>query len=72
MPRQTQLKIVDFMDAISQLSLNPRSKGKPLQGKHSEIWRYRVNDYRILCEIKDKAITVLVLTIGHRKDIYKK
>lgn len=50
---------------------NPRSFGKALAGKLKGLWRYRVGDYRIICQIKDDTVTVLVLDIGHRKEIYR-
>jgi mRNA interferase RelE/StbE len=50
---------------------NPRQLGKPLQGDKGGLWRYRVGDYRLICEIQDERITVLVLRVGHRKDVYR-
>ena len=50
---------------------NPRAHGKALTANHSGEWRYRVGDYRILAEIQDEEIIILVLTVGHRRDIYK-
>lgn len=51
---------------------DPRSIGKPLQGTQvGELWRYRVGDYRLICEIQDEALIVLVLRIGHRRDVYR-
>ncbi len=50
---------------------NPRDKGKGLTANHSGEWRYRVGDYRILADIKDEIITILVLEVGHRSKIYK-
>ena len=49
---------------------NPRIHGKGLVENKSGQWRYRVGDYRIICEIKDDEIIVLVLEVGHRRDIY--
>lgn len=51
---------------------NPRLYGKSLKGNLDNTWRYRVGDYRILAEIKDQEILILVLSVGHRKDIYEK
>lgn len=51
---------------------NPRLLGKSLLHDKSGLWRYRVNDYRIICKIEDNELIVLVLRIGHRKNIYKK
>lgn len=50
---------------------NPRVHGKSLVGNLRGYWRYRVGNYRILCDIQDEKITILVLEIGHRRDIYK-
>lgn len=49
---------------------NPRIKGKPLTGDLKGLWRYRVGDYRILAEIQDDKIVILILDIGHRSKIY--
>ena len=50
---------------------NPRHFGEPLKGNKTGWWRYRVGDYRIICQIQDQKITVLVLAIGHRREIYR-
>ncbi len=49
---------------------NPRMKGKGLTANKQGQWRYRVGDYRIITEIQDDKIIILVLSIGHRKNIY--
>ncbi|WP_324283512.1 type II toxin-antitoxin system RelE/ParE family toxin [Fusobacterium polymorphum] len=49
---------------------NPRVKGKALTGDLKELWRYRVGDYRILADIQDDKIVILILDIGHRSKIY--
>ena len=49
---------------------NPRLHGKGLTADKSGMWRYRVGDYRILAEIQDGTITILILNVGHRRDIY--
>jgi mRNA interferase RelE/StbE len=49
-----------------------RTIGKALQGaQFREYWRYRVGDYRIICEFLDNRVVVLVLRLGHRKEIYR-
>jgi len=53
-------------------SENPRAYGESLKGKLSLFWRYRVGDFRIISQINDKEITVFVLAVGHRKEIYSK
>lgn len=49
---------------------DPRRSGKPLTGNHSGKWRYRVGDYRIMAEIEDEKVVIIILTVGHRKSIY--
>lgn len=50
---------------------NPRSIGKALTGLLGDLWRYRVGDYRIICEIQDDVLCVLVVKIGNRRDVYR-
>lgn len=49
---------------------DPCVHGKGLTGNRSGEWRYRVGDYRILCDIQDDKLVVLALEIGHRREIY--
>ena len=49
---------------------NPRLHGKGLVENKSGQWRYRIGDYRVICKIQDKEIIVLVLEVGHRREIY--
>ena len=49
---------------------NPRIKGKALTGDFKGLWSYRIGDYRILAEIQDDKIVILILDIGHRSKIY--
>jgi len=51
---------------------NPRSKGKALSGNLKGLWRYRVGDYRVICQIIDNEVVILVVELGHRKEIYRK
>ena len=50
---------------------NPRLQGKALTGNLSKYWRYRIGDYRLICEIHDSELVIIAVTIGHRKEIYK-
>lgn len=50
---------------------DPRRHGKPLVGDKAGIWRYRIGDYRVLCEINDDSLTVLAIEVGHRRAIYR-
>jgi len=49
---------------------DPRSHGKALKGNLKNQWRYRVGNYRILCDIEDNRLVILVISVGHRRDIY--
>ncbi len=64
-------KILDYMDERILGSEDPRNSGKALTGPLSNLWRYRVGDFRIICDIQDKRLRILVLTLGNRKDIYR-
>ena len=50
---------------------NPRMHGKGLLGNKSGQWRYRIGDYRAICQIRDEEVIILVLEVGHRKHIYE-
>lgn len=50
---------------------NPRVHGKGLTASHSGEWRYRVGDYRLLAEIQDGRLVIVMLTVGHRSEVYK-
>ena len=50
---------------------DPRGHGKPLRGVLREFWRYRVGKYRIMARLEDARLLILVVRVGHRKEIYK-
>jgi len=64
-------RIVDFMDERVAESDDPRGLGKALKGLLGDLWCYRVGDFRIFCDIQDKVLTVLVLQIGNRREVYR-
>ena len=66
-----QKRIVRFLrERIADME-DPRSTGKALAGPTlSGLWRYRVGDYRILCRIEDEKICIVVVKIGHRREVY--
>ena len=51
---------------------DPRAFGKGLTGNRNGHWRYRIGDYRLICMIDDNKLIILALTVGHRRDIYKR
>lgn len=67
--RSIQKQIDKFIEKLSK-SKNPRTLGKCLSGKLKTYWRYRIGDYRLICEIKDSTLIILIIKIGHRKDVY--
>lgn len=62
--------ILNWLNKNIQGTDNPRSKGRGLVGDHSGEWRYRVGKYRIIVDICDNELIVLVITVGHRKNVY--
>lgn len=50
---------------------NPKKHGKALKGNFNEYWRYRIGDYRIIADINDSEIKIIIFNISHRKDIYQ-
>jgi mRNA interferase RelE/StbE len=69
--RTAQKSIQRFMRERLLSAENPRQWGKPLHGEKRSLWRYRVGDYRLICDIQDEKLVVLVLEAGHRKDVYR-
>jgi mRNA interferase RelE/StbE len=69
--RQIAKRILDYMDERIVTRDDPRSTGKALVGPLGGLWRYRVGDYRVICEIQDGALRVLVVQLGNRKDVYR-
>lgn len=70
--KSIQKRLMFFLrDRLAKIE-NPRSIGEALQGQLRKFWKYRVGDYRLVCRIEDKTVTVLVLRVDHRKEVYKK
>jgi mRNA interferase RelE/StbE len=70
--RQVARRILKFLrDRVAKLQ-DPRSLGSALKGSRlGEFWKYRAGDYRIICRIEDDRLLILVLRIGHRREIYR-
>ena len=70
--RQQAKRILKFLyERVVKLD-DPRSIGKALHGSRlGESWKYRIGDYRLICRIEDDRLIVLVLRVGHRKEIYR-
>ncbi len=68
---QAQRDILAYLDERIAGDEDPRRFGKGLKADLVGMWRYRVGDYRILCQIQDDELLVLVVAVGHRRDIYE-
>ena len=70
--RPVQLRIVAFLrDRVAELE-NPRAIGEALAGSElGNYWKYRVGDWRIICDIQDRRIVVRVLRVGNRREVYR-
>ena len=68
--KQTIRLIDSWIAKHLENSDDPRSCGKPLVDNRAGQWRYRIGDYRMLCEIRDNVLLILVIKIGHRRDVY--
>jgi mRNA interferase RelE/StbE len=69
--KQAQRDIIAYLDERVAGDEDPRRFGKGLKADLAGLWRYRVGDYRILCQIRDEELIVLVVTVGHRRGIYE-
>jgi len=69
--KQSARRILDFMDERIAQRDDPRSTGKALTGPLGGLWRYRVGDFRVICEIQDGELRVLVVELGNRREVYR-
>ena len=67
--KPTQKRITQYIEKVVAEN-NPRQRGSALSHNKSGLWRYRVGDYRLICQIEDSYFIVLVIACGHRKEIY--
>jgi len=68
---QVQRQILRFLRQRVATPDNPKRFGKPLSGDRLRLWRYRIGSYRLICRIEEDRLVVLVLGVGHRKDVYR-
>ena len=71
MDKQTARRIRNELVEIAKLE-DPRSRGKALTGNLAGLWRYRVGDYRIICDIEDGVLLILVVDVAHRREVYQR
>lgn len=70
MDRTVALRITRWMRERLAGCEDPRQHGEPLTGDRLGQWRYRVGDYRIIAEIHDDKVLIMVMTVGHRREAY--
>ncbi len=70
--KQTQKDIIQYLKTRLATNESPRRFGKALVGNKAGLWRYRIKDYRVVCNIEDSKLVVLVLRTSHRKNVYVK
>ena len=68
---QDRERIRDYMEQRVAGLEDPRQLREPLKGHLASLWRYRVGDYRVICELRDQELVILVIRLGHRKDVYR-
>jgi mRNA interferase RelE/StbE len=67
---ETQKAILGYLRERIAGAADPRRYGKPLRLNLAGLWRYRVGDYRLVCRFEENLLVVLVLKIGHRREVY--
>lgn len=70
--RQVARRVLSFLfERVAQLE-DPRSIGDALKGSRlGHLWRYRVGDFRVICDLQDNTLTVMVVSVGNRREVYK-
>jgi mRNA interferase RelE/StbE len=68
--RPMAARILSYLEELGKRD-DPRTGGEGLTGPLAGYWRYRVGDYRLICELHDEQLILIVLEIGHRSDIYR-
>lgn len=69
--RSAQKRVVRFLQERITVDHDPRDIGKPLTGNMAGLWRYRIGEYRVVCRIEDDRLTVVVVRVALRKDVYR-
>jgi mRNA interferase RelE/StbE len=67
----TQKQLQRYIDRNLNFTDNPRQYGKALQGKYKGLWRYDTGKHRLICNIEDNILQILVIKIGHRREVYR-
>jgi len=67
---QQKRRILKYLDEKIETDEDPRRFGDPLSKNLTGLWKYRIGDYRVICEIQEEKVVVLVLRVGHRSKVY--
>lgn len=67
-----QRRLIKFLRERIASSASPRLLGEALKGPLGTLWKYRVGDFRLICDLQDEKFVVLVIKIGNRKDVYRR
>lgn len=67
--RNVQKRTFSWIENNLSSTLDPRLRGKSLEGKLSGFWRYKIGEYRIICNKQDDQLLVLLIEIGHKKQV---
>jgi mRNA interferase RelE/StbE len=71
LPPDARLRVAVYLESRVAAQPDPRRLGKALTGELQGFWRYRVGEYRLICELGDHEILVLVVELGHRREVYR-
>jgi mRNA interferase RelE/StbE len=63
--------VINYLEQRVIASSNPRQLGKSLSGDMGEFWSYRIGDWRIITLIEDTRLVIVIISVGHRRDIYR-
>ena len=67
--RSTAQILLRYLNRVLQEAEDPRQRGKALTANLAGLWRYRVGDFRVICQIQDQALVLPVVKVGHRSDV---
>jgi mRNA interferase RelE/StbE len=69
--KSVERRIWKFLRGRLTLTANPRAIGQALHGQFGGFWKYRVGDYRLIANLEDDRLVILVIRIGHRREVYR-
>lgn len=70
--RQVQIQIQRYLRDRIATEEDPRRFGEPLRRNLAGLWKYRIGDYRVVADIQDELVLVLIVRIGHRSKVYNR